>query len=150
MKKPINQLKKLQNSKANLILQLLQQAIKYMNTFLPNENRYGEINPKMDNMPLQTIFSYPFNLPPILKLCKIKQKSFTILFNIKQIIATLQTTTNPQFSQKVYSVLVNRKYEHVSTSFTHTSNIRTTKSSTISHVLYIYQIFLEQNKIQLS
>ena len=147
MKKPINQPKKLQNSRANLILQPLQQAIKYMNTFLPNGNRYREVNPKMDNIPLQTTFLHLFNPPPILKSCTTKEKSLVTLFNTEQVIATLKTTTDLQFSQKVYPASVKRKYKYVSTSSTHVPNIRTTaKSSAMSQAPYIYQIFLEQNK----
>ena len=59
-----------------------------MNIFLPNRNRYREIDPKIDNIPLQTTFS-------ILKPYVIKEKSLVVLFNIEQIMATLKTTTNP-------------------------------------------------------
>ena len=52
MRKPINQPKKLQNSRANLILQPLQQFVKHANIFLPNRNRYIEIDLRVDNIPL--------------------------------------------------------------------------------------------------
>ena len=118
-----------------------------MNICLPNGNRYGEIDLKMDNIALQTTSPYFFNLSPILKSCIIKEKSLATLSNAKQIIATLETTTNPQFLQKAYLALVEKKYKLVSTSLTHTPNMRTTaKSSTMSQASYIYQIYLEQNK----
>ena len=51
-------------------------------------------------------------------------------------MATLKTTTNLQFPQKVYYALVEKKYKHVSTSFTHTPNIRIiAKSSAMSQAL---------------
>jgi len=110
-----------------------------MNTFLPNRNRYGEIEPKMDNMPLQTASLYLFNLSPILKPCTTKEKSLATLFNAEQVIATLKTTTNLQFPQKVYPALVGKKYKYVSTSSTHAPNMRiTAKSSAMSQALYIY------------
>jgi len=62
-------------------------------------------------------------------------------------MATLETTTNLQFLQKVYPALVEKKYKHISTSSTCAPNMRTTaKSSAMSQTPYIYQIFLEQNK----
>ena len=48
-------------------------------------------------MALQTAFSYSFNLPPILKPYITKEKSLATLSNVEQIMATLKTTTNPQF-----------------------------------------------------
>ena len=63
-------------------------------------------------------------------------------------MATLKTTTNLQFSQKVYPTLVKKKYKYVSILSIHTPNIKTTvKSSAMSQALYIYQISLEQNKV---
>jgi len=41
------------------------------------------------------------------------------LSNAEQVMATLETTTDPQFLQKAYPALVEKKYEHVSTSSTH-------------------------------
>jgi len=62
-------------------------------------------------------------------------------------MATLETTTNPQFLQKAYSALMEKKYKHVSISLARAPNMRTTaKSSTMSQTPYIYQISLEQNK----
>jgi len=57
-------------------------------------------------------------------------------------MATLETTTNPQFSQKTYSVLVERNYKHRSISFTYALDTRTiVKSSTMSQAQYILDIF---------
>jgi len=118
-----------------------------VNICLPNRNRYGEIDIKTDNMALQTAFPHLFNLPPILKPCITKEKSLAILSNAEQVMATLETTTNPQFLQKAYSALVEKKYKHVSTSSTCVPNMRiTAKSSAMSQTLYICQISLEQNK----
>ena len=118
-----------------------------MNTCLPNGNRYGEINLKIDDMALQTTFPYLFNLFPILMPCATKEKSLTTLYNAEQVTATLETTTNLQFLQKAYPALVEKKYKHGNTSLTHAPNMRTTaKSSAMSQVLYICQISLEQNK----
>jgi len=118
-----------------------------VNICLPNRNGYKEINLKTDDMVLQTAFSHPFNLPPILKPCVTKEKFLATLSNAEQVIATLKTTTNLQFFQKAYSALVEKKYKHVSTSSTYAPNMRTTaKSSAISQTPYIYQISLEQNK----
>ena len=144
MKKLINQLKKLQNSRANLILQSLQQAIKHVNTYLPNGNRYGEINPRMSNMLLQTVSLHLFNLSPILKPYITKEKSLATLSNVEQVMATLKTTTNLQFPQRVYPALIERNYKYMSTSSIPAPNMRpTTKFSAISQALHIYQIFLE-------
>jgi len=72
-----------------------------------------------------------------------------ILFNVKQAMATLETTTDLQFSQKTYSVLVKRNYKHESMLSTYALNIRTTtKFSIMSQALYIYQISLEPNNIR--
>ena len=120
-----------------------------MNICLSNGNKYGEIDLKIDNMPLQTTFSHLFNLLPILKSCVTKEKSLAALFNTKQVTATLKTTTNLQFLYKAYSALTEKKYKYISISSTHTSNIRTTaKSSVISQASYICQISisLKQNK----
>jgi len=120
-----------------------------MNTCLPNGNGYGygEIDLKLDNMALQTAFPHLFNPPPILKPCATKEKSLATLFNVEQVTATLETTTNPQFLQKAYPALVEKKYKHVSTSLTHAPNMRTiAKSSTMSQAPYTCQISLEQNK----
>ena len=126
----------MQKSRANLILQPLQQAIEYVNTILPNRNEYREINPKIDDIPLQATL---FNPPPKSKPYTTKEKSLAILFNAKQVIATLKTTTNLQFSQKVYPTLVERKYKHMSTSSTHVPNMRTTsKSFAIFQAPYTY------------
>ena len=54
-----------------------------MNICLSNGNEYGEIDLKIDNMPLQTTFSHLFNLLPILKSCVTKEKSLAALFNAK-------------------------------------------------------------------
>ena len=98
-------------------------------------------------MALQTAFSHHFNLPPILKPCVTKEKSLAALSNAEQATATLETTTNPQFFQKAYPALVEKKYKHISTSSTHAPNMRTTtKSSAMSQTPYICQISLEQNK----
>ena len=149
MKKLINQQKKLQNSRANLILQPLQQAVKHTNICLPNGNGYEEINLKMDDIALQTTFPHLFNLPPILKPCVTKEKSLATLSNAEQVIATLETTTNLQFLQKTYPALIEKKYKYVSILSIYAPNMRTTaKSSTMSQALYIYQIYLEQNKTQ--
>jgi len=118
-----------------------------MNICLPNGNGYGEIDLKTDDMALQTTFPHPFNLPPILKPCVTKEKSLAALSNAKQVTATLEITTDPQFLQKVYPALVEKKYKHISTSSAHASNMTTTaKSSTMSQTPYICQISLEQNK----
>jgi len=84
-----------------------------MNICLPNGNGYGEINLKIDDMALQTTFPHLFNLPPILKPCTTKEKYLAILFNAEQVMATLETTTNPQFLQKAYPALVEKKYKHI-------------------------------------
>jgi len=98
-------------------------------------------------MALQTIFPHLFNIPPILKPCTTKEKSLATLSNAEQIMATLETTTNPQFLQKAYPAFVEKKYKHISTLSTHAPNMRTTaKSSTMSQAPYICQISLEQNK----
>ena len=90
-------------------------------------------------MVLQTTFPHLFNPPPILKPCVTKEKSLTILYNAEQVTATSETTTDPQFLQKVYPALVEKKYKHRNISLTHTSNMITTvKSSTMSQALYIY------------
>jgi len=83
------------NFRANLILQLPQQAVGHVNICLPNGNKYGEIDLKTDNMVLQTTFPYLFNLPPILKPCVTKEKSLAALSNAEQVMATLETTTDP-------------------------------------------------------
>jgi len=76
-----------------------------------------------------------------------KEKSLAVLFNAKQLITTLETITDPQFSQKVYPALVEKKYKYVNTLSIYVPNMRTTtKSSAMSQALYIYQIFLKQNK----
>jgi len=107
-----------------------------MNTFLPNRNGFGEIDLKMDNMFMQTASFHLFNLSPILKPYTTKEKSLAILFNAEQVMATLKTTTNLQFSQKVYPALVEKKYKHVSTLSIHTPNMRiTAKSSAMSQAL---------------
>ena len=66
-------------------------------------------------------------------------------------MATLKTIINPQFSQKTYSVHMERNYKYESISSTYALNIlnikTTTKSFAISQTLYIYQIFLESNKV---
>jgi len=109
-----------------------------VNIYLPNRNRYEEIDL---NMPLQTAFPYLFNLPPILKPCITKEKSLAILFNTEQVIATLETTTNLQFLQKAYPAFVEKKYKYISISSTYISNMRiTVKSSTISQAPYILDI----------
>ena len=101
----------------------------------------------MDDMALQTAFPYLFNLPPILKPCVTKEKSLAALSNAEQVIATLETTTDPQFLQKTYPALIEKKYKYVSILSIYAPNMRTTaKSSTMSQALYIYQIYLEQNK----
>jgi len=69
-------------------------------------------------MALQTAFPHPFNLPPILKPCVTKEKSLAALSNAEQVTAALETTTNPQFLQKAYPALVEKKYKHVNTSST--------------------------------
>jgi len=118
-----------------------------VNICLSNRNGYREIDLKMDDMALQTAFPHPFNLSPILKPCITKEKSLATLSNTEQVTATLETTTNPQFLQKAYSALVEKKYKHVSISSTHAPNMRTTtKSSAMSQTPYICQISLEQNK----
>ena len=90
-------------------------------------------------MALQTAFLLLFNLLPILKPCITKEKSLAVLSNVEQVTATLETTTDTQFLQKAYSVFVEKKYKHVSTSLTCASNMRTiTKSFTMSQTLYIY------------
>ena len=54
-------------------------------------------------------------------------------------MATLETTTNLQFLQKVYPALVERNYKHMSTSSIHAPNMRTTaKFSAISQAPYTY------------
>jgi len=119
-----------------------------MNICLPNGNGYGEIDLKMDNIALQTTSFHLFNLPPILNPCITKEKSLATLSNAEQVTATLETTTNPQFLQKAYPALVEKKYKHTSTLLTHAPNMRTTvKSSTMSQAPYICQIFLEQTKV---
>jgi len=65
-----------------------------VNICLPNGNKYGEIDLKTDNMALQTTSPHLFNLPPILKPCVTKEKSFAALSNVEQVMATLETTTN--------------------------------------------------------
>jgi len=118
-----------------------------MNICLPNGNRYGEIDLKTVDMALQTAFPHLFNLPPIVKPCVTKEKSLAALSNAEQVMATLETTTDPQFLQKAYPALVEKKYKHVSTSSTRAPNTRTTaKSSAMSQTPYICQISLEQNK----
>ena len=150
MKKLINQQKKLQNFRVNLILQPLQQVVKHMNTYLPNGNEYREIDLKIDNMALQTIFPYLFNQPSNLKSCTTKEKYFATLCNAEQITVTLETTINLQFLQKTYSALLEKKYKHGNISLTYTPNMRTTtKFSTMSQAPYICQISLKQNKAQL-
>jgi len=62
--------------------------------YLPNRNKYGEINPKINGILLQTASLYLFNLPSILKSYITKEKSLAVLFNAEQIMATLKTTTN--------------------------------------------------------
>jgi len=74
-----------------------------MNTCLLNRNGYREIDLKIDNMTLQTISPYFFNLSSILESCATKEKSLATLCNIEQVMATLETTTDPQFLQKAYS-----------------------------------------------
>ena len=138
MKKLINWQKKLQNFRVNLILQPLQQVVKHMNTYLPNGNEYREIDLKIDNMALQTIFPYLFNPPSNLKSCTTKEKYFATLCNAEQITVTLETTINLQFLQKTYSALLEKKYKHGNTSLTYTPNMRTTtKFSTMSQAPYI-------------
>jgi len=106
-----------------------------VNICLPNGNGYREIDL---NMALQTAFPHLFNLPPILKPCITKEKSLATLSNTEQVTATLETTTDPQFLQKAYSALVEKKYKHISTSSTHAPNMRTTaKSSAMSQTPYI-------------
>jgi len=118
-----------------------------VNICLPNGNEYREIDLKMDDIALQTTSSHLFNLPPILKPCIIKEKSLAALSNAEQVMATLETTTNPQLLQKAYPALVEKKYKHISTLSTCAPNMRTTaKSSAMSQAPYIYQISLEQNK----
>jgi len=118
-----------------------------MNICLPNRNGYGEIDLKTDDMALQTAFPHPFNLPPILKPCVTKEKSLAALSNAEQVMATLETTTDPQFLQKAYPALVEKKYKHINISSTCAPNMRTTaKSSAMSQTPYICQISLEQNK----
>ena len=68
-----------------------------MNTYLPNRNGYREINLKIDDMTLQTTFPYLFNPSSILKSCTTKEKSLATLCNAEQVMATLETTTDPQF-----------------------------------------------------
>ena len=95
----------------------------------------------MEDMALQTAFPHPFNLPPILKPCVTKEKSLAALSNAEQVMATLETTTDPQFLQKTYPALVEKKYKHVSTSSTCAPNMRTTaKSSAISQTPYMPDI----------
>ena len=91
-----------------------------MNTCLPNRNRNGKIDLKTDDIALQTVFLYLFNLPPTLKPYTTKEKSLAALCNTKQVMATSETTTNSQFLQKVYPALVEKKYKYVNTSSTHT------------------------------
>jgi len=118
-----------------------------MNICLPNGNGYGEIDLKTDDMALQTASPHLFNLPPILKPCITKEKSLAALSNAEQVTATLETTTDPQFLQKAYPALVEKKYKHISTSSTCAPNMRiTAKSSAISQAPYICQIYLEQSK----
>jgi len=101
----------------------------------------------MDDMPLQTTSPHLFNPTPILKPCTTKEKFLATLFNAEQVTATLETTTDLQFLQKVYPALVEKKYKHMSTSSTHAPNMRTTtKSSAMSQAPYTYQISLGQNK----
>ena len=96
---------------------------------------------------MQTIFPHFSNPPPILKPCTTKEKSLATLSNAEEVMATLETTTNPQFLQKAYPAFVEKKYKHISTSSTQAPNMRTTaKSSTMSQAPYICQISLEQNK----
>jgi len=109
-----------------------------VNICLPNGNRYGEIDLKMDDMALQTAFPHPFNLSPILKPCVTREKSLAVLSNAEQVTATLETTTDPQFLQKAYPALVEKKYKHISTSLTHAPNMRTTaKFSAMSQTSYM-------------
>ena len=62
-------------------------------------------------------------------------------------MATLETTTNPQFSQKVYSTLIKKKYKYESILLTYVPNMRTTaKFSAMSQAPYTCQISLRQNK----
>jgi len=65
-----------------------------MNIYLQNRNKYREINLKIDNIALQTVFLYLFNPLSILKPYATKRKSLATLFNVEQITATLETTTN--------------------------------------------------------
>ena len=82
-------------------------------------------------MALQTAFPHLFNPSPILKPYATKEKSLTTLYNAEQVMATLETTTNPQFLQKAYSALVEKKYKYRNT--LHAPNMRTTtKSSAMS------------------
>jgi len=110
-----------------------------VNTFLPNGNRYGEINPRINNMLLQTVSLHLFNLSPILKPYTTKEKSLAALSNEEHFMATLKTTTNLQFPQRVYPALIERNYKYMSISSTPAPNMRTTtKFSAISQALYIY------------
>ena len=68
-----------------------------MNTFLPNRNGFGEINPKMNNISLQTASSHFFNLSPILKPCTIKEKYLTILFNVEQVMVSDMQSLDASF-----------------------------------------------------
>ena len=89
-------------------------------------------------MSLQTASSHFFNPSPILKPCTTKEKSLAILFNVEQVMATLETTTNPKFSQKVYPAFVEKKYKYISTLLTHAPNMKTTaKSFAMFQALYI-------------
>jgi len=109
-----------------------------VNICLPNGNGYREIDLKMDDIALQTTFPHLFNLSPILKPCITKEKSLATLCNAEQVIATLETTTDPQFLQKAYPALMEKKYKHGNISSTHTPNMRTTaKFSAMSQALYI-------------
>jgi len=110
-----------------------------VNIFLPNGNRYGEINPRMNNMLLQAVSLHFFNLSPILKPYTTKKKYLATLSNTEQVMATLKTITNLQFPQRVYPALIERNYKYMSTSSTPAPNMRTTtKFSAISQALYIY------------
>ena len=62
-----------------------------MNRCLPNGNRYGEINLKIDDIALQTTFLHLFNLPFILKSCTTKEKSLAALCNVYPCEEEIQT-----------------------------------------------------------
>ena len=63
-------------------------------------------------------------------------------------MATSETTTDPQFSQRAYPALMERNYKHMSTLSAHAPNMRTTaKFSTMFQASYTSQMSLGPNKV---